>query len=94
MSCKSHAGGAGCGRSIALIAKAMRQLISMRTISTLLCAGVFVSPYWENIRSGDVRLSWSFYASDNQTASWSDLQARRLHEPTHHAMVDSPEAGR
>ncbi|WP_247420487.1 hypothetical protein [Ralstonia pseudosolanacearum] len=54
------------GRLIALIAKTLHQLISRRTVFALLCAGIFVSPYWERIRSGEVRLSWVFYASDNQ----------------------------
>lgn len=82
------------GRFVALIAKTLRQLISRRTVFALLCAGIFISPYWERIRSGEVRLSWVFYARDNQTASWSDLQARRPHESTHHSMVDGSEAGR
>lgn len=79
---------------IALIAKMLRRLISKRTFFVLLGAGILMSPYWERIRSGEVHLSWVFYARDSQTPSSSDLRASKPHEPTHHSMVDGPEAGR
>lgn len=80
--------------AIALIAKTLRRLISRRTVVAVLCTGILVSPHWERIRSGEVHLSWAFYARDSQTPSSSDLRASNPHEPTHHAMVDGPEAGR
>lgn len=80
--------------SIVLIAKTLRRLISRRTVFAVFCTGILVSPYWECIRSGEVHLSWAFYARDSQTPSSSNLRASKPHEPTHHSMVDGPEAGR